>query len=342
MNRLLFSLLIIILFTLFVSNLMWGSVQIPINSVIDILMGQEVDKASWTTIVLQSRLPQAITAIVAGASVSVAGLLLQSVFNNPLAGPSVLGIDTGASLGVAVAMLIFGSSFSVLPEWLMSFGQLPIIASAFVGSFVVLSIIMLFSNFIKSNLMVLIIGIMMGYFTSSLISVMNFFADQQGVHAYTIWGMGNFSSVSLSQLPSFVLVTSVALFLSFLCIKPLNTLLLGARYAESLGVNIKRLRLLLLSITGLLIAMATAYCGPVSFIGLVVPHIARLALRTSNHRVLLPATLIIGSSLALLCNLISNWPGSTGVIPLNAITPLIGAPIILYVIIYQKKIEYFN
>ncbi len=342
MNPIKFSLLLCILLILFGANLFFGSVHIAPSNVLDILFFSADADVTASTILIHSRLPQAITALIAGCSLAVSGLLLQSIFNNPLAGPSVLGIDAGASLGVAVVMLLLDGDLGHLPQWLQSFEQIPILGSALIGSFFVLSIILFFSSFIKSNLMLLIIGIMVGYFTSALISVLNFFSDAQGVQAYTLWGMGDFSNVSLIQLPEMSILSFLGVAIAFLCLKPLNTLLLGQRYAENLGIKVNRTRLLLLVATGLLTAISTAYCGPVSFIGLVVPHIARLTFKSSNQYILLPACCIIGAILALSCNLISNLPGESGIIPLNAITPIIGAPIVLYIIIYQQKIEYFN
>ena len=221
-------------------------------------------------------------------------------------------------------------------------GFFSIVLGAFIGSMVVMGLILFFSTLIKSNIMLLITGIMIGYITSSAISLLNFFATAEGVHSYMIWGMGNFSGVSLEQMPYFAIFTLSGLTLAILLIKPLNALLLGTRYAENLGVNIKRTRNLLLIATGILTAVTTAFCGPVSFIGLAVPHIARLLLGTSNHNSLLPVTLLTGSAIALLCNLICILPGESGIIPLNAVTPVLGAPVIIYVIINQRRIQYFN
>lgn len=335
-------LLILIICLLFLANLMWGSVSIPAKNIFAIICGDITQKSSWTAIILESRLPQALTALFAGGALAVAGLLLQSVFNNPLAGPSILGVDAGASLGVGIVMLFLGGPIGALPVWLNLSGYLTVVLAAFLGAAMVLGIIIFFSTQIKSNLMLLIIGIMVGYFTSAIISILNFFADEQGVYAFTLWGMGDFSSVSQSQIPFFCIVITLGLLLSILLIKPLNALLLGERYAENLGVNVFRIRLLLLIATGILTAVTTAFCGPISFIGLAVPHIARLLLRSSNQKLLLPTTLLTGSAIALLCNFLSNWPGHSGIIPLNAITPLIGAPVIIYVIINQKRIQYFN
>lgn len=322
------------------ANLFFGSVDIPAEAIVRILIGEEVEKASWNFIVWESRVPQAITALLCGAALAGSGLMLQTAFNNPLAGPSILGINSGANLGVALVMLAFGGSIATAGVTLSSFFS--IILGAFVGSMVVMALILFFSTLIKSNIMLLITGIMIGYITSSAISLLNFFATAEGVHSYMIWGMGNFSGVSLEQLPYFVAFTLSGLALAVLLIKPLNALLLGNRYAENLGVNIKRTRNLLLISTGILTAVTTAFCGPVSFIGLAVPHIARLMLGTSNHNSLLPVTLLTGSAVALLCNLICILPGESGIIPLNAVTPVLGAPVILYVIINQRRIQYFN
>ena len=325
---------------LLAANLVFGSVSIPLEAVWSILCGEEVEKASWIFILWESRLPQAITALLCGAALAVSGLMLQTAFNNPLAGPSILGINSGASLGVALVILAAGGSISTQMFSLSSFFSM--ILGAFAGSLLVMALILFFSTLIKSNLMLLITGIMIGYITSSAIALLNFFATAEGVHSYMIWGMGNFGGVSLEQLPAFALLTGIGLLLSILLIKPLNALLLGPRYAENLGVNIKRTRNLLLIATGILTAVTTAFCGPISFIGLAVPHMARLLLGTSNHNVLLPVTLLLGGLVALLCNLICMLPGESGLIPLNAVTPILGAPVIIYVIINQRRIKYFH
>lgn len=341
MKRRIFWYIVSLLCVLFAANLFWGSVRIPFRSVLSILLGEE-EKATWTYIVLQTRLPQAITALFAGASLAVAGLMLQTVFANPLAGPSILGIDSGASLGVALVMLLFGGSVGRITTELSVSGYMAVITGAFVGAALILGLIIFFSTLVRSNVMLLIIGIMMGYITSSAISLLNFFATAEGVFSYVMWGMGDFSGVSVAQLPFFCGLLLAGLLLALLLIKPLNALLLGERYAENLGVNVKRIRILLLLSTGLLTAVATAFCGPIAFIGLAVPHVARLLLGSSNHNLLLPLTLLCGAVTALLCNLISVLPGTAGVIPLNAITPVLGAPVIIYVIVNQRKIQYFH
>lgn len=322
------------------ANLLFGSVSIPAGAVLDVLLGNEVEKASWSFIIWESRFPQTITALLCGGALAASGLMLQTVFNNPLADPSILGISSGASLGVALVMLA-GGGMIVTGAFTLS-GFFAVIIGAFIGSMVVMGAILFLSTLIKNNIMLLIAGIMIGYITSSVISLLNFFATSEGVHSYMIWGMGNFGGVSLAQLPYFSLFIVTGLILVVLLIKPLNALLLGTRYAENLGINIRRTRNVLLISTGLLTAITTAFCGPISFIGLAVPHIARLMLGTSNHNILLPITLLTGAVVALLCNLICVLPGETGIIPLNAVTPVLGAPVIIYVIVNQRKIQYFN
>lgn len=325
---------------LFLANLLFGSIHIPIEQAFSILFGGEAERESWRFIILESRLPQAITALLCGAALACAGLLLQTSFNNPLAGPSILGIDSGASLGVAIVIMLGGGVISTQTFTLSNFFS--VIIGATLGAMSIMAIILFLSTLIKSNIMLLIAGIMIGYITSSAISLLNFFSTAEGVHSYTIWGLGNFGGVSMEQLPLFSTLILIGIAIAIVLIKPLNAMLLGNRYAENLGVNIKRTRNLLLLATGILTATTTAFCGPVAFIGLAVPHIARLLLGTSNHNQLLPVTLICGSVVTLLCNLICTIPGQSGILPLNAITPIFGAPVIIYVIVNQRRIQYFN
>ena len=323
-----------VVLVLFALNLLLGSVSIPAGDVVSILLGDQTAKASWQFIVLESRLPQAITATLCGAALAVSGLMLQTAFRNPLAGPSVFGVNSGAGLGVALVMLFLGGGLSVGSVSITGFAA--ILLAAFVGAMTVMAIIFFFSTLVRNSVMLLIIGIMIGYISNSAISLLNFFATDEGVKSYMVWGMGSFGGVSMDNMPVFVIVTLVGLLGALLLIKPLNALMLGDRYAENLGVNILRVRNWLLIVTGLLTAITTAFCGPVAFIGLAVPHIARLLLTTDNHRQLLPATLLCGSVVALVCNLICYLPGESGVIPLNAVTPLIGAPVIIYVIARKR------
>lgn len=320
---------------LFVLNLIIGSVNIPVAQVFSILTGGEAEKASWTYIVMESRLPQAITAMLCGASLAASGLMLQTSFRNSLAGPSILGITNGASLGVALVMLVLGGVIGTDSSFQLA-GFFAVIFAAFVGSMLVLGILLALASIIRSNIMLLIVGIMVGYLTSSCISLLNAFASADNVHSYVMWGMGSFSDVSLQQIPWFAGVSIAGLTLSILLIKPLNVLLLGDAYAQNLGFNISHVRRLLLLSTGLLTAISTAFCGPVAFIGLAVPHIARMLVGTENHKVLLPATILTGSFVAMLCNLLCILPGET-ILPLNAVTPVIGAPVILYVILAKRS-----
>lgn len=326
-----FVVITLAIIALFVINIIYGAVKIPINSIIDIFSGNDEVNESWKYIILQTRLPQALTAILCGGALAVSGLLLQTAFCNPLAGPSIFGINSGASLGVAFVMLLFGGSITAGAVSVTGF--LAVLIAAFVGAVAVMAVLLFFSNLVNNNVMLLITGIMIGYISSSAISLLNFFATEEGVHSYMIWGLGNFGGVSMAQMPLFAAVTIVGLICALLLIKPLNAVLLGEQYAENLGINTTKLRNCLLLVTGLLTAVTTAYCGPIAFIGLAVPHIARMLLKTDNHRYLIPGTILSGAAISLLCNIICVLPGDNGIIPLNAVTPIMGAPVIIYVII---------
>lgn len=319
---------------LFGLNLTTGSVQIPFTDVLDILCGRFAGKESWQYIILENRLPQALTALLCGASLSACGLMLQTAFRNPLAGPDVFGISSGAGLGVALVMLLLGGTVST--SLFTVSGFLAILTAAFLGAITVTALILFLSTLVRNSVLLLIVGIMVGYVSSSAVSLLNFFASEEGVKSYMVWGMGNFGGVSMSHIPLFSLLCIVGIMGALLLVKPLNILLLGPQYAESLGISTRRLRNLLLLIVGLLTAITTAFCGPISFIGLAIPHIARLLFRTDNHQVLLPGTILTGAAIALFCNFICFLPGEMGVIPLNAVTPLIGAPVIIYVIIQRR------
>lgn len=335
MKSSLFLVLIVVAAILFVLNLIIGSVHIPVADVFSILLGEESTKSSWRFIVMESRLPQAVTAMLCGGALAVCGLLLQTVFRNPLAGPGIFGINSGAGLGVALVMLLLGGSLSIGSVSMSGF--VAVLAAAFIGAMAVTALIFFFSTLVRNHVMLLIIGIMIGYISNSVISLLNFFATDEGVKSYMVWGMGSFGNVSTDYMPVFMIVTLAGLLGTVLLIKPLNALMLGDRYAENLGVNIMRTRNWLLVVTGLLTAVTTTFCGPVAFIGLAVPHIVRLIFITDNHRVLLPATILVGAVVALFCNLICFLPGESGVIPLNAVTPLVGAPVIIYVILKGRQ-----
>lgn len=328
-----FVILTAALAVLFIANIFMGSVRIPMEEVAAILFSDADPDGPMRFIVMESRVPQAVTAMLAGAALTVAGLLLQTAFRNPLAGPSILGITSGSSLGVALVMLLLGGTVSAAGyTW---GGYVAILIGAFAGSILIMGLLILFSVWLKSDLMLLIVGIMTGYLTSSVITLLNYMATAEGVHGYTMWGMGNFNGVSLGQLPVFSLLIFAGLIISVLLVKPLNVILLGDNYARSLGIRMNRVRNMLLLATGVLASVVTAFCGPVSFIGLAVPHIVRMIFRTADHRVIVPGCILTGAVVGLLCNLICILPEDI-VLPLNGVTPLIGVPVILYVIFKER------
>ena len=318
-------------------SLLIGSVSIPASQVVAALTGGEMERESWRYIILESRLPQTVTAMLCGASLAASGLMLQTAFRNPLAGPSILGITNGASLGVAIVMLVTGGTLSLQVSDVGMFlaGSLAVVVSAFIGAVAVIALLLLASTIVSSNLMLLIVGIMISYLVSSVVSMVHTIANADNIQSYVLWGMGSFNNVTLEQLPLFAVLTLVGLLQAVLLIKPLNALMLGDEYARNLGVNVRRVRRWLLLSTGLLTGISTAYCGPVAFIGLAVPHIARLMMRTADHLTLMPVTIVMGAVVALLCNVISVLPQHS-VLPLNAVTPLFGAPVIIYIILKRN------
>lgn len=319
---------------LFGLNLLTGSVQIPFADVVDILFNRFDGKESWRYIVLENRLPQTLTSMLCGASLAVCGLMLQTAFRNPLAGPDVFGISSGAGLGVALVMLLLGGSVSISTFTVSGF--FAILTAAFIGAIGVTALILFLSTLVRNSILLLIVGIMVGYVSSSVVSLLNFFATEDGVKGYMVWGMGNFGGVSMNHMSLFASLCLAGVVASFFLVKPLNILLLGPQYAESLGISTRQMRNILLVVVGLLTAVTTAFCGPVSFIGLAIPHVSRLLFRTENHQTLLPGTVLSGALIALLCNFICYLPGESGIIPLNAVTPLIGAPVIIYVILKRR------
>lgn len=318
-------------------SLLIGSVSIPASQVVAALTGGEVERESWRYIILESRLPQTVTAMLCGASLAASGLMLQTAFRNPLAGPSILGITNGASLGVAMVMLVTGGTLAlqVSDVGLFLAGSLAVVVSAFLGAIAVIALLLLASTIVTSNLMLLIVGIMVSYLVSSVVSLVHTIANADNIQSYVLWGMGSFNNVTLGQLPLFTVLTLVGLLQAVLLIKPLNALMLGDDYARNLGVKVPQVRRWLLLSTGILTAVSTAYCGPVAFIGLAVPHIARLLTRTADHLMLMPVTIVMGAIVALLCNVISVLPEHS-VLPLNAVTPLFGAPVIIYIILKRN------
>ena len=338
-----FVMLVALIVVFFVLNLLLGTVRIPLADVLRILTGTvnpDVPAESWTiwsNIVWSSRVPQALTATVAGAGLAVSGLQMQTVFRNPLAGPSVLGISNGASLGVAFVVLLSGSLGGVALSKLGYMGDVAISVAAIVGALAVMSLILFVSQKVKGNVTLLIIGMMIGYLVNAVVGVLKFFSAEEDIRAYVVWGLGSFARVSGDQMLLFVCVMAVLLPLSMLMAKPMNLLLMGDEYAMNLGLNIRRARMMVIASSGVLVAVVTAYCGPVMFIGLAVPHLCRVLFRTSEHRLLMPGTALTGAALALICNLIARMPGFEGALPINSVTALVGAPVIAYVLFKRNS-----
>lgn len=327
------------IFLFFFLNLVLGSVSIPLRAVWNILWGTGNESVIWQNIIWKSRVPQALTALVAGAGLSVSGLQMQTVFRNPLAGPSVLGISSGASMGVAFVVLLSGSLGGVALSKLGFMGEIALTIAAIVGSLSIMALIVFVSQKVRGNVTLLIIGVMIGYIANAVIGVLKFFSVEEDIRAYVIWGLGSFARVSGDQMTLFICIMVVLLPLSFLLVKTLNLLLLGDAYARNLGLNIKRARLLVITCSRVLVAIVTAYCGPIIFLGLAVPHLCRGMFRTSDHRILMPASLLAGASLALVCNLIARMPGFEGALPVNSVTALVGAPVVMSVLFNKRRNE---
>ena len=327
------------IFLFFFLNLVLGSVSITLRAVWNILWGTGNESVIWQNIIWKSRVPQALTALVAGAGLSVSGLQMQTVFRNPLAGPSVLGISSGASMGVAFVVLLSGSLGGVALSKLGFMGEIALTIAAIAGSLSIMALIVFVSQKVRGNVTLLIIGVMIGYIANAVIVVLKFFSVEEDIRAYVIWGLGSFARVSGDQMTLFICIMVVLLPLSFLLVKTLNLLLLGDAYARNLGLNIKRARLLVITCSGVLVAIVTAYCGPIIFLGLAVPHLCRGMFRTSDHRILMPASLLAGASLALVCNLIARMPGFEGALPVNSVTALVGAPVVMSVLFNKRRNE---
>ena len=331
-------LLLLAILALMIVNLLIGSVRIPVADICRILLGMEANEI-WQNIIFQSRLPQTLTAMVAGAGLAVSGLQMQTVFRNPLAGPSVLGISNGSALGVAFVGLLAGNLSSTTLSRMGYLGDAAMSVAAIVGALAVMLLIVWVSGKVKGNVTLLIIGVMIGYLANAIIGVLKFLAPEEDVKSFVVWGLGSFSRVSGDEMVLFVVLMCILLPLSFLLVKPMNLLLLGDRYAANLGLNIRRARLMVIVCSGVLVAIVTAYCGPIMFIGLAVPHLARAIFRSSDHRILLPATALCGTLLALVCNLIARAPGFEGALPVNSVTALVGAPVIATVLFRRQSEE---
>jgi len=330
-----FAVLAILLVITFVVNISVGSIFIPINEVFKAILLGDASKDSWLTIVTNYRLPKAIVAMLVGSGLAISGLFMQTLFRNPLAGPFVLGISSGASLGVA--LLFLGSSFlggsiffSVFSSW-----SLPIAAS--LCALLVLLLIITTANNVKNTMSVLIIGLMFSSFTTAIVSILSYFSDAYEIQQYVFWGFGSLENLSWKEIYIFMFVFLIAIAFSFQLIKPLNSLLLGENYAKSVGINIKKNKHFILIITSLLTGIITAFCGPIAFIGLAIPHMTRLIFSTSNHKILIPASLLIGAIVLLVCDCIAQLPGSEFTLPINAITSLFGAPIVIWLLVKKRN-----
>ncbi len=333
-----FILLIFTLLVIFIVNISLGSVFIPLKQIFLSLFDGQVEKVSWRSIVLNYRLPKAITAIIVGSGLSISGLLMQTLFRNPLAGPFVLGISSGASLGVAI--LILGASFlgaNITAYAFTNWGQA---IAASVGAFLVLSAVMLAAVKVRNTMSILIIGLMFGSLTASVISVLAYFSSANQLQQYLFWSFGSLGNLSWKEISALLVTFSIGISLVIFIIKPLNSLLLGENYAKSMGVNVKRTRNLTLISTSLLTGVITAFSGPIAFIGLAVPHLTKLLFSTSNHKILLPAVAISGAIIMLICDSIAQLPNSEYTLPINAITSLFGAPIIIWLLVRKRKIFY--
>lgn len=332
-----FACLVVAIALLFVANLLIGTVGIPMGTVVSILTGGDTASEIYSNIVMKSRVPQALTALMAGAGLAVSGLQMQVVFHNPLAGPSVLGISNGASLGVAFVVLLSGSLGGVALSRMGYLGDAAISVAAIAGALAVMAVIVAVAQRVRGNVTLLIIGVMIGYIATAIIGVLKFFSAEEDVRAYVVWGLGSFSRVSGNQVTVFIALMALLLPLSMLLVKTMNMLLLGEDYARNLGLDIRKARVAMIVSSGILAAIVTAYCGPVMFIGLAVPHLCRALFRTSDNRILMPATLATGAALALLCLLVARFPGLEGALPVNSVTALVGAPVIVAVLFRRQR-----
>lgn len=329
-NFYILGIIILLLFSVMILSV--GAVNISFSDVCKSFTGGEV-RETYKYIVIHSRLPMVLTAILAGSGLSVAGLLMQTTFRNPLAGPSLLGVSSGASLGVALMTMAF-------PALMVNVGMTLPITGAIIGAAIIILLLTMFSGILRSGLSLLIIGIMLSYLCSAIVSLLNFFAPATDVKQFVVWGMGSFSSVQLTALPIMGVILIILLVMGYIFSKPLNALLLGERYMSSMGYNVKKYRTSILTVAGLLTAIVTAYCGPIGFIGLIVPHLARMVTKTSSHFSLMPAVILMGADVALICGFITVIPSGWGVLPINAVTPLIGVPVILYLLINARRLSF--
>ena len=328
--------IIVLGIVLFMLNLFIGSVMVPFDDILKVLLHDNTDK-TLSVIIFNYRLPQALTALLAGAALAVAGLLMQTLFRNPLADPSMLGISSGASLGVGMVILLTGAISGAAVSSFGWWSTVGVSLAAFIGAVLVLFVMLAFSSRMKNMTTLIIIGLMIAYLAGSITDIMKFFSLKEDIHAFVIWGMGSFSGVGVSKMPIFAISIVIGLIATFFLSKNLNILLLGEMYAENLGLNIRKNSVIIILVSGYLTAIVTAYCGPIAFVGLAMPHIARFLFKSSDHRLLIPATMLIGMDMALVCNLIARMPGFDGNLPVNAVTAFIGAPVVISVILKSRK-----
>lgn len=336
-NILLFTSLTFLMLVLFVLDIGLGQVSIPLKEIFKSLIGQEASKETWQYIIVNFRLPKAITAVLVGMGLSVSGLLMQTMFRNPLAGPDVLGLSSGSSLGVA--FIILGASF--LPTMFSSLimSSYGIIIASCLGSFLVLLAVLVVSQRLRNTMSILIIGIMFGSFTSAFVGVLTYFSTAEQLQKFSFWSLGNLGNLSWTSISILTVSVSIGLFLSLVSIKPLDALLLGENYAKSLGLNFKKARLAIIFATSILAGSITAFAGPIAFIGLAVPHITKLVFQTSSHRILFWGTLLFGAIIMLVCDIVSQVPGTDIILPINAITSIIGAPVVIWLLVQKKSIQ---
>jgi iron complex transport system permease protein len=336
-NTVLFSLLFIGLIVLFFINISFGSITIPFKEVYSSLTGGQSSKSTWEYIIINYRLPKAITAVLVGMGLSISGLLMQTLFRNPLAGPYVLGLSSGASLGVAFVIL----GASILPSFLSGILLSPygIVLASTLGSTTVLLLVLLVSQQLRDTMAILIVGLMFGSFTSAVVGVLTYFSSAEQLQKFTFWSMGNLGNLSWSSIVILSICVLLGLFLSLLSIKPLNALLLGENYAKSMGLNFNKARLIIILATSILAGSITAYAGPIAFVGLAVPHIAKLVFQTSNHTVLFWSTLLFGAAIMLICDVVSQMPGMEITLPINAITSILGAPVVIWLLVRKRSFK---
>jgi len=336
-NRLLFGLLFISLLSLFILNISLGSVRIPLKEVFNSLTGQQVSKETWNYIVINYRLPKGITAVLAGMGLSISGLLMQTLFRNPLAGPDVLGLSSGSSLGVA--FVIMGSG--VMPAFIASFmvSSYGIILASCLSSFVVLLAVLLVSQKLRNTMAILIVGLMFSSFTNAIVNVLTYFSNAEQLQKFTFWSLGNLGNLSWTSILILSIAVTIGLILSIFSLKPLDSLLMGENYAKSVGLNFKRMRLVIIVATSILAGSITAFAGPIAFIGLAVPHIAKLVFRTSSHNMLFWSTLLFGAIIMLICDIICQLPGTDITLPINAITSVIGAPVVIWLLLRKRSFQ---